>query len=329
MTEEDVVEAVATAYAERLPLDIRGSGSVLTRLPLPPKTSEVGQLCLRGLSGVVEHRPADLVVRVRPGTMIAELREALAAVGQECPIEAVAGQGATVGGVVAAGLSGVRRLGVGPIRDWVLGARFVTGDGRLAAAGGTTIKNVSGYDLPRLLCGSWGTLGLLTELVLRTRPRPAFTQWYRTDAPVERWLGLLYHPVSVVALPGDTRVLLEGQFLDCSDQAGQAGLTEFEPPILPSKARLAVPPAVLHRLLSSFVDGYAAELGVGIVHLDPPVERVAQLRSWAEGLGGRLIVFEGGADVAAFGTRPEPQFNERLKAELDPRGILAPWRFAS
>src|SRR5207247_4197918 len=102
-----------------------------------------------------------------------------------------AGDGATVGGVLAVGRSGLRRLRFGPIRDVLLEARYVSAEGRLVKAGGPTVKNVSGFDLCRLLVGSLGTLGLLAEVVLRCRPLPAESRWLAGEADP---LGLLRRP---------------------------------------------------------------------------------------------------------------------------------------
>ena len=96
----------------------------------------------------------------------------LGAAGQECALDP-RDRAATVGGVLATGLSGHRRLRLGPLRDRVLEVRFVTADGRLVKAGGPTVKNVSGFDLPRLLVGSLGTIGVLVQVTLRCQPRPA------------------------------------------------------------------------------------------------------------------------------------------------------------
>ena len=125
--------------------------------PAPAAATEV-----RAPGGIRSWEPADLTVTVGAGITFAELDEALADRGQE----------ATVGGILACGLSGVRRLGLGPVRDAVLQVRFLTADGRRIAGGGPTVKNVTGYDLPRLLTGSFGTLGLIEEVTLRCRPRP-------------------------------------------------------------------------------------------------------------------------------------------------------------
>jgi len=127
--------------------------------------------------GIVAHQPEELIVRVRAGTPIAELESALAERGQMCPIDAAEAERATVGGVLAVGRSGVRRLRYGPVRDTLLEARAVTAQGQLVKAGGPVVKNVSGFDLCRLLVGSLGTLALLAEVVLRVRPLPTESRW--------------------------------------------------------------------------------------------------------------------------------------------------------
>ena len=116
-----------------------------------------------------------MTVRVRAGTTVADLDDALAEVGQTVALPAW--PGATVGGVLAVGHSGIRHLGWGPVRDTVLEVRYVSAEGAVVKAGGPTVKNVSGFDLCRLLVGSLGTLGLIAEVVLRTRPLPAAERW--------------------------------------------------------------------------------------------------------------------------------------------------------
>src|SRR5262249_31184397 len=123
-------------------------------------------------AGIVRYEPDDLTVTVGAGTTFAEVDAALAEHGQECPLDP-RDPAATIGGIVATGLSGVRRLRHGPLRDHVLEIRFVTGDGRVVKGGGPTVKNVTGYDLPRVFVGSYGTLGVLVQLTLRCRPRAA------------------------------------------------------------------------------------------------------------------------------------------------------------
>ena len=155
---------------------------------------------VRAPEGVVAVEAADMTVRVRAGTTVADLDDALAEVGQTVALPAWAG--ATVGGVLAVGHSGLRRLGWGPVRDTVLEVRYVSADGTIVKAGGPTVKNVSGFDLCRLLVGSVGTLGLIAEVVLRTRPLPA----------CERWLAGPVDPLALraVACTGAASILWDG-----------------------------------------------------------------------------------------------------------------------
>jgi glycolate oxidase FAD binding subunit len=119
----------------------------------------------------VSYEPSELVVTARCGTPLAELEAALAEKGQCLAFEPPHfGPGATVGGMVAAGLSGPARATVGAVRDYVLGARFINGLGEHLTFGGQVMKNVAGYDVSRLMAGSWGTLGLITEVSLKVLP---------------------------------------------------------------------------------------------------------------------------------------------------------------
>ena len=118
-------------------------------------------------SGIEWIQPAEMTVSCGAGTMVAELDDALLAHGQCVAIP----PSGTVGGALASGRSGVRRLGYGPVRDVVLQARYVSAAGEIVKAGGPTVKNVSGFDVCRLLVGSRGTLGFIGDVILRTRPR--------------------------------------------------------------------------------------------------------------------------------------------------------------
>jgi glycolate oxidase FAD binding subunit len=123
--------------------------------------------------GVLRHDPAELVITARAGTPLAEVEACLAAHGQRLAFEPPHyGAGATLGGTVACGLAGPARAWSGPLRDYVLGVRLLTGDGRVLRFGGEVMKNVAGYDLARLLAGSLGVLGVLLEVSLKVLPRP-------------------------------------------------------------------------------------------------------------------------------------------------------------
>ncbi|MCL4746420.1 MAG: glycolate oxidase subunit GlcE [Burkholderiaceae bacterium] len=126
-----------------------------------------------GYSGIVSFEPTELVITARCGTRLSELGTALAERGQMLACEAPSfGEGATIGGVFSAGLSGPRRMAAGAVRDFVLGAKLLDGEGRLKEFGGQVMKNVAGYDVSRLLCGSLGILGLVTEVSFKVLPIP-------------------------------------------------------------------------------------------------------------------------------------------------------------
>jgi len=154
---DSLVERVRTAAADRTPLCIRGGGTK----DFYGNAPRGDLLDTRGLRGVVAHEPSELVVTVRAGTPLAELEALLAAGGQMLAFEPPHfGDAATVGGCVAAGLSGPRRASSGTtcggLRDFLLGARLVDGRGQLLSFGGTVMKNVAGYDVTRVLAGSLG-----------------------------------------------------------------------------------------------------------------------------------------------------------------------------
>ena len=158
------VERVKAAAASGSPLRIRGGGS--KDFYGEPAQGEL--LDTTPLRGITSYEPSELVVTVRAGTPLEQLEAALAAQGQCLPFEPPHfGGGATVGGMVAAGLSGPARASVGSVRDYVLGLTLVNGKGEVLSFGGQVMKNVAGYDVSRLMVGALGTLGLVTEVSLK------------------------------------------------------------------------------------------------------------------------------------------------------------------
>ena len=167
-----LVELVLSASASRTPLRVSGGGTK-ARTHVFCGTSVPGGTLLdtRALSGVVAYEPTELVITALAGTPLAEVESLLAERGQCLPFEPPHfGPGATVGGMVAAGLSGPARANVGAVRDYMLGIQLLNGRGELLTYGGQVMKNVAGYDVSRLLAGSWGTLGLLVEVSLKVLP---------------------------------------------------------------------------------------------------------------------------------------------------------------
>jgi glycolate oxidase FAD binding subunit len=136
-------------------------------------------LDVSGLAGVVDYDPAELTFTARPGTRLDEIDAMLAANGQHLPFDPPRlGDAATIGGAVAAGVTGPSGFAAG-IRDFVVGVRFVDGTGRVAMGGGKVVKNAAGFDLPKLMVGSLGRLGVMTELSLKVFPRPEATATVR------------------------------------------------------------------------------------------------------------------------------------------------------
>jgi glycolate oxidase FAD binding subunit len=164
-----LLEQVNQALANATPLRIQGAN---TKAFLGRVTA--GEILdTRSHRGIVSYDPTELVITVRCGTPLAELAKVLDDAQQMLPCEPPSfGEGATVGGMIACGLSGPRRPWSGSVRDFVLGTRVITGLGKHLRFGGEVMKNVAGYDLSRLMAGSYGTLGLITEVSLKVLPKP-------------------------------------------------------------------------------------------------------------------------------------------------------------
>ena len=178
-------ESIREAAACRRPLRLRGGGTKDFYGNEPR-----GELLdTREYAGIVSYEPTELVITARCGTGLSAIEATLASEGQILPFEPPHfGPEATFGGCIAAGLSGPRRASAGALRDFVLGARIVDGRGRALGFGGQVMKNVAGYDVSRLLAGSLGTLGLITEASLKVLPRPAAELTLRMEMPQERAL---------------------------------------------------------------------------------------------------------------------------------------------
>ena len=164
---DQLADRIRAAAANATPLRIRGGGSK----DFYGEQLQGELLETAPLAGIVAYEPSELVVTARAGTPLAALESALAQRGQCLAFEPPHfGGGATVGGMVSAGLSGPARANAGSVRDYVLGLTMFNGRGELLTFGGQVIKNVAGYDVSRLLVGSLGTLGLITEVSLKVLP---------------------------------------------------------------------------------------------------------------------------------------------------------------
>lgn len=303
-TPPDPVAAFADEVGPAGPVTVAG-GMTQWDVGGPPRADA---RVVRAPTGVVEHRPAEMTVRVRAGTTVADLDAALAPAGQMVPLDADSPGRATVGGVLSVGRSGLRRLRYGPVRDCVLEVRYVSAAGQVVRAGAPVVKNVSGFDLVRLLVGSLGTLGLMAEVVLRTHPRPALGRWL-TGAGAEPAdvASRLYRPSTLLWDGGRMWALLEGHPDDVAAQAAALGPGWEEcagPPARPGGGRLSLDPAALGVFAAGRPAGsFLAEIGVGVVHT-------------AEAVPDRPAVPPG----------PDLDLNLRVKRAFDPTGRLNPGR---
>jgi glycolate oxidase FAD binding subunit len=256
-----------------------------------------GVRVVRAPAGVEWVQPDEMTVCCGAATPVDVLVAALAEHHQTVALP----PGGTVGGALALGCSDVRRLGWGPVRDVLLQARYISAKGEVVKAGGPTVKNVSGFDLCRLLVGSRGTLGFLGEVILRTRPVARSSRWFTAAAtdPFALFTAL-YRPTSVLWNGSRVWILLEGHPRDIVEQAAGAGLVASEgPPVLPTGGRWTIAPAAVGSLTGEFV----AEVGVGVVHhVDPTPD------AW--------VATERPARVVALA--------RAVKRELDPTNRLNP-----
>lgn len=287
----ETIDAAVGAFA----LDV-GSTDPVTITGLGTRGGPVGDCrVVSAPTGIEWIQPAEMTVRCGAGTPMADVAAALAEHGQCVAIPATG----TVGGALAVGRSGLRRLEWGPVRDTVLQIRYVSAVGEVVKAGGPTVKNVSGFDLCRLLVGSYGTLGFLADIILRTRPRPVHEQWYSSARDPWGLLGELYRPTSVLWDGTTSWILLDGHPDDVDEQAGVSELVAVDgPPELPPH-RWSMPPSSLPSLRREAPGTFVAEIGVGIVHAATPAPAAS----------------------------PDPaviELHRRIKAEFDPSGRLNP-----
>ncbi len=167
-------DALASAQASKQPIELFGANSKrLMAGPIAPAVVQIGTTRMRR---ILQYEPRDLTVSVEAGLRLADLNDELARNGQMIPLDGPYSEVATVGGVVAANISGARRRLYGSARDLVIGMTFATLDGKLVQSGGMVVKNVAGLDMGKLMIGSFGTLAAIASLNFKLTPRPAVAQ---------------------------------------------------------------------------------------------------------------------------------------------------------
>jgi glycolate oxidase FAD binding subunit len=344
-------ETVRTAAAARTPLHIQAGGTK----DFYGNAARGTLLDPRVVSGVVDYEPTELVITARAGTSLAELEQLLAENGQMFAFEPPHfGIGATIGGCVAVGLSGPRRVSFGPtyggVRDFVLGARLIDGHGELLSFGGTVMKNVAGYDVSRVLTGSLGILGVIVEVSLKVLPRPVAQHTLRFQMSAEQavdklneWSG---QPLPLSASAWNDGVLslrLAGAAAAVTAARRQLGgddvtlnhadefwhgIREQTHPFFSGDLplwRVAVPstaPALsIH--CSQLIEWSGS---LRWLRTEQPAR---QVRECAAQAGGHATLFRGGDRSAGAFTPLTPALltiHQRLKAQFDPAGIFNPGR---
>lgn len=335
-----LLEQVNYALNERTPLRIQGGNSkaMLGRRV----TGEV--LDTRSHRGIVSYDPTELVLTARAGTPLVEIEAALDAAGQMLPFEPPhLGLGATLGGMVASGLSGPRRPWAGSVRDYVLGTRLITGHGKLLRFGGEVMKNVAGYDLSRLLAGSFGCLGVLTEVSLKVLPKPRTCFSLRLEMDVHQALGELAEwgqqpiPITAACFDGEALYLrLEGGEGSVQSARQRLGGEELDSgyweDLREQRLSFFAAPEPLWRL----------SLPNNTGPVDLPGRQLLDwggAQRWLRSDADAAAIHEAVSKVGGHGTlyrvdeapfpplaAPLLRYHQNLKKQLDPQGIFNPGR---
>jgi glycolate oxidase FAD binding subunit len=338
-------ERVLAARAERRPLQLHGA-----RTKDFYGESTAGEpLDLSGYCGIIDYEPSELVMTARCGTRLSDIETALAGHGQFLGFEPPRlGGDPTLGGMIAAGLSGPRRIQVGAARDFVLGATLLAGDGELLRFGGQVMKNVAGFDVSRLLCGSLGILGIITQASIKVLPQPRAEETMRLEIPApeavdafNRW-GAQPLPISGAAWhEGAAWVRLSGAA--AAVQAARAAIGGDRVfPVLAKKWW----ESLRHYMHPVYSDSlvWRVSLPATAPPLQLPVEplidwagalrwysgdlQAFDVRGLASAVGGTAMRWRG----AGSGSRFHPlapaiaEIHRRLKRSFDPEGIFNPGR---
>jgi glycolate oxidase FAD binding subunit len=343
---EEIVAAVRAAHESHAPLRLRGAGS---------KDFYGGMLAgevldLSGHRDIVAYEPTELYITAKCGTPLAEIEAALAEEGQMLAFEPPRFAGATLGGAIAAGLSGPRRQQAGAVRDFVLGIKLVDGTGQVLDFGGQVMKNVAGYDVSRFIAGSLGTLGVIAEATLKVLPRPVaettlefacdeaeairrLNEWGGQPLPISAsfwfegrlWLRLSGAEAAVAAACRK----LGGRSVPGGESWWQAVREQTHAAYAgPMLWRLAVPTTTAALAL----DGLRAiEWGGGLRWYVSEAE-AAVVRSVAAAAGGHAVLYRAPESLRCLEGAFAPlspallALHRRLKKAFDPRAILNPGR---
>ena len=331
---EDLAVILKSATEDQRVVNVVG-GATRQGYGSPPPPDLVVEMS--GLSGIEEWDPDDLTVTVGAGTRVAELEAALAERSQTAVLPEVPGA-STVGGLISAGVSSLRRARLLGTRERMLEVRLVTGDGRVIRGGGRVVKNVSGYDLPRLVVGAFGSLGVISSVCLKLWPVPPASATVIIDdidvaAQVTR-------PLAVLERSGAIEVFLWGTAEEVAASSSRLGGMAVEGHRWPADPRgayrwsLRVPPALTSAAIGRLPSGwdYLAIHGAGDIRAaSADSEGAVGLRDWVESTGGALVVVDapdGTLDGLDPWGSPPPglEIQRRLIAQFDPGRVINPGR---
>ncbi|HEY4031806.1 MAG TPA: glycolate oxidase subunit GlcE [Caulobacteraceae bacterium] len=350
---EELAEAIAEAAASGRRLEIAGGGTK-ARIGAP---REVEWVHMTAFAGVIDYDPAELVLTAGAGTPLAEIEALVASKNQMLAFEPHGAAGSTIGGAVAAGVSGSRRVSRGAARDHLLGFKAVSGRGEAFVGGAKVVKNVTGYDLPKLAAGSWGRLFAMTEVTLKVLPRPPeqVTLAAQTRdaagavALMAKALGSQAEVAAAGSVDGVTALRLEGfgpsvaarralleamaPMRPLSQDEAEAFWSGLKQPLpdAPVLWRLSLPASraaevVVKRLGPSRMDWGGARLWLAC-------EDAQKVRAAAEAAGGHAMLVRAPEamrrTVAALHPQPEPvmALERRIRLAFDPAGVFETGRF--
>jgi glycolate oxidase FAD binding subunit len=356
--EEEVSAVLRCADQEGLAVIPRGGGTKLD-WGNPPSRADV-ILSTAKLDRVLEHAWADLTVTVQAGCTVADLQQTLAQHGQRLAIDVLWPEKATIGGILATNDSGALRLAYGSLRDLIIGITLVLADGTIAKSGGKVVKNVAGYDLPKLATGAMGTLGVITQATFRLHPLPRNTRTLTIaagDPKAAQTLLLtiesatLAHTSLQVRFTANAQpqidILLEGTEAGIASQeetvrelARLALVTEGPPDVWKTRERIAQSSAVvkfsvlpthiaktieaIERMGRADWSAVVQGTGIGWLALDAPL---TELRAEVESDGGSLAIIRG-QRIDAWGDAGDAlPLMRAIKQQFDPKGTLNPGRF--
>jgi glycolate oxidase FAD binding subunit len=350
--QEELAAVLRDADARGLAVIPRGGGTK-SEWGNPPARADL-VLCTERLNRVVEHAWADLTVTVESGCTVATLQAVLSEHGQRLAVDPLWPERATVGGVLSANDTGALRYSCGGLRDLIIGVTLALPDGTLAVSGGKVVKNVAGYDLPKLATGALGTLGVITRAVFRLHPLPRHSR--TLSAPfadldsARRFLAAVQSsPLALAALQLRTGPEIHADILIEGTQAGIAAqesavralapvdLPEAPPSVWRARqelwngqgaiARFSVLPSRIADAAAS-VQGCAVTqaTGVGFARVTAGLEA---LRAKVERMAGSLVILrQGQPRLDAWGAGGDAlPLMRALKRQFDPQGTLNPGRF--